>query len=291
MSFKRSRKTLRIKHLPAFIFILFLLFFNIEACAAAEIKINDGRLALNSSENEIKAHHDMNINPSDGAEGFFKLLKKSVNTPPEEKSSKSNNEALMRALNSNDTAEIKNSILKLKEDKNLKSELNEALFYSAAKEATAAIEILLNAGADINYKDSNGFSVLMHAAANNKPDSVKLLIKRGVKLNEVNYYGMTALMCAAGKNSTECAELLINAGASVEAQAPLNGINAFMIAVGANNIDTAKLLIKKGANMNVRAKNNRTALMLTTQYGYKSLYKILKDAGAIEYPYIEPDYK
>ncbi len=52
-----------------------------------------------------------------------------------------------------------------------------ALIVAAEHGQTAAAELLLNHGADVNARHHRGWSALMHAAWNGKPGTVELLLK------------------------------------------------------------------------------------------------------------------
>jgi len=58
---------------------------------------------------------------------------------------------------------------------------------------TSYIKLCLDYGANINFKDKDGWTPLMYACFNNKIEVVKLLIKYGVNINVRNAAGRTAL--------------------------------------------------------------------------------------------------
>lgn len=69
------------------------------------------------------------------------------------------------------------------------------------EEAMAAVELLLDLGADINAVDNNGETVMHGAAYMNAPRLVKLLARRGADPRvwyRPNRYGWTPLQIAAG---------------------------------------------------------------------------------------------
>ncbi len=78
-----------------------------------------------------------------------------------------------------------------------------------------AVEAALNAGANINYADSNGWTALMMAALYGHIDIVRLLIDAGAHVNCANNYGNSALIYAAGEGYTEIVRLLIEHGATI----------------------------------------------------------------------------
>ena len=87
------------------------------------------------------------------------------------------------------------------------------LITAAALGRTEAAEILIEAGADINYKNDDGSTALHTAIAFIKPKVAKILIDAGANLNIKNNYGSTALHTAAFFCNVEIVEALLGKGA------------------------------------------------------------------------------
>ncbi len=63
----------------------------------------------------------------------------------------------------------------------------------AAKNSTPEIiEILIDAGADVNSRDAEGQTPLMWAAESNAPEVVQLLLDKGANASLKDEYGKTA---------------------------------------------------------------------------------------------------
>ena len=77
------------------------------------------------------------------------------------------------------------------------------------------LEVLLNAGEDVNVTDDSLFTPLMRAAENDYVKGVESLLQAGADVNGNNEDSKTALGLALLKGHDECVELLINAGADV----------------------------------------------------------------------------
>ena len=80
------------------------------------------------------------------------------------------------------------------------------------------IEFLIELGADVNLKHSEGGNALTLAARNNRIDSFKLLLKAGADIHVRSTGGRTALMWAAWRGNNEMVKLLLKAGANIDAQ-------------------------------------------------------------------------
>ena len=71
---------------------------------------------------------------------------------------------------------------------------------------SAAVQILLNAGADVNAQDERGMTPLMWAAGNSFQNTVQILLNAGADIDIKNNKGRTALDLT--RNSDEIKELL-----------------------------------------------------------------------------------
>ncbi len=82
-------------------------------------------------------------------------------------------------------------------------------------DAAAASRVLIEAGADVNARSANSFSVLpLHSAvAGNRDDVVAALIDAGADVNATQPHGWTPLLGAAKTGSLASVERLLAAGA------------------------------------------------------------------------------
>lgn len=80
-----------------------------------------------------------------------------------------------------------------------------------------AIKLLIDKGADINFKDKYGNTVLMNACIMNNTELVKLLLENGADINAKDKDGYTALDLASineNNENNEIIKILENAGAN-----------------------------------------------------------------------------
>lgn len=81
-----------------------------------------------------------------------------------------------------------------------------------------ALEILINAGVDVNSIANNGDSILSYSACLGHDNITQYLIEKGANLDMQNEDGCTALMLAANTKYFATAQMLIKAGASILTQ-------------------------------------------------------------------------
>ncbi len=125
---------------------------------------------------------------------------------------------------------------------------NGPLLWAAAYGSAAALEILLDAGADPNQANSLGITPLIAAAT--EPAKVKLLLAKGAKVEAKSQIGQQALtVAAASPQASESVRLLLAAGADVNARGA-RGTTALLAAMGtACAAENARLLLAAGADV------------------------------------------
>lgn len=83
---------------------------------------------------------------------------------------------------------------------------------------TAIVELLIQAGADINARNLDGDTILMSAIHVNDHATVGVLIKANATIDARDYDGRTALMATAMKGNSKIAKILIDGGADIHAK-------------------------------------------------------------------------
>ncbi len=188
--------------------------------------------------------------------------------------------------------------------------LNESLFISVAKGSLRKVKNLIDQGADINYQDEHGTSVLMQAVIHDNSKIVRLLLDLDVDVDLADNAGCTAYMKALeigascvllfGLHRTDKqisdAELIdavrnddidlvrhyLSSGYNPDAMCDRRGESAIHLAVSNGNLDLIKLLASAGADLNfICKKYNYTPLLLAIHIGASnSVIKTLIDLGA-----------
>ncbi|HYY59691.1 MAG TPA: ankyrin repeat domain-containing protein [Pyrinomonadaceae bacterium] len=162
-------------------------------------------------------------------------------------------------------------------DKNLDATaLDEAAIYGNRE----MVRALLDAGAEINARNSRRQTALMMLDDDATDNLVWDLVSAGAKINLRDEDGDTALILAAGLSNTEALRALLNAGAKINARNK-SGETALMKAAGAGNKESVKLLIEFGANLNVRNNDGETALKLAEDNEHQDVVELL-DAYSAE---------
>jgi ankyrin repeat protein len=117
--------------------------------------------------------------------------------------------------------------------------------HEAAKEGNIeAVKQHLAAGANVNAKDTNGWTPLHLAALNGQKETTEILIAEGADVNAGDK--ITPLHYAAQYGEKEIVELLISKGADVNAE-NYEGKTPLDRAIEYNQPETADLLRKHGA--------------------------------------------
>lgn len=114
-----------------------------------------------------------------------------------------------------------------------------------------SVKEMIAAGADINKKDSNGYTSLMTACHYNRLEIAKLLVSAGAELNvQEKNYGYTPLILACQYKYHDLAKYLISEGADINIQGK-DGATALM-AAASNSREIVELLLSKGADISTR---------------------------------------
>ena len=175
-----------------------------------------------------------------------------------------------------------------------------ALMGAAMSGSVGAVNVLLDAAADINARETHhGQTPLMFAAWENRPRVVRLLIGRGAHpelasnvlvLNEPRFDdegnprrrrkgreqsrgnsamgGMTALLFAAREGHLESVEALVESGADVNHVAGADASSPMVIAIANGHYTVGKYLLDHGGHANAANIDGVTPLYTTVNMRY-----------------------
>ena len=114
------------------------------------------------------------------------------------------------------------------------------------------VELLIDAGADVNSVNDSGSTALMLAAQNSHPLCVIALIKAGADVNMVDNEGNTALIKSTSRYNTKpVLLLLLQAGAKINVvnKSNQNALKHHMVECQSVNRETIKLLVTAGETL------------------------------------------
>jgi len=140
-------------------------------------------------------------------------------------------------------------------------------------------KLLIEKEAEVNAKDTDGWTPLILALRFGHFEVAKLLIENRAEVNAKSTYGSTPLICASSDGHIEVAKLLIEKGAEVNAKST-DGWTPLICASRNGHIEIAKLLIEKGAEVNAKHKYGSTPLILASRNRHNDIAKLLIEKGA-----------
>ncbi|MCA1978882.1 MAG: ankyrin repeat domain-containing protein [Thiobacillus sp.] len=163
---------------------------------------------------------------------------------------------LLDAARAGDVAKLK-SLLDGGADHSTADDAGEtALMLAAHHGHLAAVNVLIAAGADVNAASPQGWTALAKAAYNGETERgyvevVEVLADAGANLDARIFFGITPLMLAAGGGDASVVECLINRGADVLA-ANEGGRTARMMANDRFYVDVINLLTEAERQLGVQ---------------------------------------
>jgi ankyrin repeat protein len=169
-------------------------------------------------------------------------------------------------------------IIALRKLVDLESAGTNALFTSLETGCLEIAESLIRYGANIDYQDPKGVTVLNYAAAYGSFRFADLLLYYLADIDKKDLNGTTPLMSAIWTGYANVADLLIQNGANLEARDD-QGFTPLLIA--AQNGDTLMLhyLIKEGVDMYEKCVYGWDALSLCIKYNHKEAIEMLIKSG------------
>jgi ankyrin repeat protein len=141
--------------------------------------------------------------------------------------------------------------------------------------------VLVNAGADVNLKSTDGFTPLYAAVQNKHKPVVEYLLSKGARIDEkIGQKGVTALYQACFIGSLDVVKVLVDAGADVNLKSTEEYTPLF-IAIQNNHKSVIEYILSKGARVNeTNGQYHDTPLHKACESGSLEVVKILVNAGA-----------
>ncbi|UPX17637.1 uncharacterized protein EKO05_0007979 [Ascochyta rabiei] len=155
-----------------------------------------------------------------------------------------------------------------------------ALHLAASAGLTSAVNRLLEAGCNIDEKDSNDNTPLYYACLNGDVDTAQVLINMHADINAQGGHFGYALQAASHSGQEQVVKMLLNAGADVNAQGGRLS-NALQAALFGGYEQVVKMLLNAGADVNTQGKGYfSNALQAASHSGQEQVVKMLLNAGA-----------
>lgn len=182
--------------------------------------------------------------------GLCLVLPSSSNTPAD---------ALFQAIRNNDLTYLKAQLAKSADLNTRGRREMTLLMYAAVFGSTDAVQLLLDAGADVNARNSFDATALIWAAADAR--KLKMLLDKGADVNSHTKQGRTPLMIAAACDGCSGnVRLLLAKGADSKAS-DNSGNTPLNLAAASGDFETTRLLIDSGADANLANSGGFTPLM------------------------------
>ncbi len=123
-----------------------------------------------------------------------------------------------------------------------------ALTCAAYKGHVDVVGLLLNRGADIEGKDSDGWTALMCAASGGHANIINLLLDREANIENTAGDGRTALMAAVSDGKADAINLLLDRGAVIDRKDEGCCWTSLMGAASGKKVELVGLFLDRGAD-------------------------------------------
>lgn len=155
------------------------------------------------------------------------------------------------------------------------------MLIASQKDHSDVVQVLLQAGADVNIAMSDSSTPLHTASYNGHHEVVKTMLRGGVKANITRSdTNATALYMASENGHFHVVQTLLEAGTDVNIARSDNGCSPLMTACFNGHLDVVKALIQAGANVNQGSKDNSTPLYVACQNGHQGIIQVLLEVDA-----------
>jgi ankyrin repeat protein len=150
----------------------------------------------------------------------------------------------------------------------------------AKKGDIEAAKMFLTEGININAKNKKGQTALMRAAEYQRTEVVTLLLEKGADVNfRSQPMRRTALMEASSAGNIVIIKQLAERGAEINAKDLSNNTSLHFASMW-GHVEAVSLLIELGAKPDIGGEQGKTPMMVAEQNGHAEVVQILKNAGA-----------
>lgn len=197
------------------------------------------------------------------------------------------NERIFLAAILNNNLEVVERLIHEKINVNCKdSHGTPAIHLACSQKSIRIIQLLIEAGADVNIRDSDGFSLIttLHYRLESESEHDCHIFKMIVdaKCDITQQDGKSTylpLHLAASKGQLAFAKILLNTKINIDAHSA-GGDIALIVAASKGHADLVDLLLSHGADVNIANNETDTALIKASENGHTTIVKSLLSAGA-----------
>ena len=163
-------------------------------------------------------------------------------------------------------------------------DVNKPLAYAAAYGNLEIVQLLVEAGADLNGRVAYGDVPLVKADEHGNDDIIEYLIREGADVNVPNLFGVTPFIGLCGKGRLDFVELAAKHGgdarSSFEAKigegTGTKNFSPFEAAVAYGRRDVVEFLLSLGADPRAKDYKGRTPLELAESEGHEEIGQLLR---------------
>ncbi len=155
-----------------------------------------------------------------------------------------------------------------------------ALHWAAHWDDLSMAEALIRAGAEVETTNRFDVTPLMLAAANGSSAMIEALLAAGADPSGSLPAGETVLMTAARTGKPEAIRALLAHGASANARESWRGQTGLMWAAGEGHLEAVRALLEAGADVHAKSERGYSALVFAVRQGHLAVTRALLDAGA-----------
>lgn len=127
------------------------------------------------------------------------------------------------------------------------------------------VNVLLDAGANVNVKNKSGWSLLHQAVAGNWPEFVERLLNKSAIPFVKDMCDATPLHVASEKGFSRIAKMLIKTEIININALDIDDETPLMKAAKLNHLDTVKILVESGANLYLKNRDGKNAQELASE--------------------------
>ncbi|XP_060116922.1 ankyrin repeat and SAM domain-containing protein 3 [Heteronotia binoei] len=150
-----------------------------------------------------------------------------------------------------------------------------ALMYASYIGHDSIVQMLLEAGVNVNIPTPEGQTPLMLASSCGNESVAYLLLQQGAELEMKDIHGWTALFHCTSAGHQQMVKFLLDNGANANCREPLCGYTPLMEAAASGHEIIVQYLLNHGVRVDVRDSTGATARTLAMQYGYTKIVGLI----------------